>query len=302
MSTQLPIKSLLIFDAAMKHKSFTRAAQELHVTPGAVGQQIQKLEEWLGTPLFVRSIRQVQPTAEGLRYWAVVQPALARLQQASDELRLSRSREVWLSMPPSLAAKWFAPRMAAFVTLHPDISLHLSASTDVVDFERDRMDLAIRHFDGRDASLHAELLYRDEARLYCSPEYARKLRLNKPDDLVRATLLNTTILPHWDEWLARFSHLDSAQRERITRQHFDQSALAIETARLGHGVLLSSPVLTGGELRDGTLVEPFQGHLHVAKAYYLVHPRRVPLRPAAQLLKDWLLELVRRELREAQPL
>ena len=296
MTAPLPLKSLTVFDAAMRHKSFTLAAQELNVTPGAVGQQIQKLEEWLGAPLFVRSIRQVQPTADAQTYWAAVQPALARIQQASDQLRLSQSNEVWLSMPPTLAAKWFAPRMAAFLTLHPEVSLHLGATTDLTNFDRDRADLAIRHFDGSDAQLQVDLLYPDEARLYCTPEYAKRIKLKSPDDLVRSTLLNTTILPYWSEWLARFSRLSKPQITGITRQHFDQSALAIESARHGQGVVLSSAVLVETELRDGALVEPFAKHrLPVKKAYYLVHHKQSNLRPAARALRDWLLTVAAKE-------
>ena len=138
----LPLKAIAVFDAVMQHQSFAIAAQQLHVTPGAVGQQIQKLEAWLGAPLFVRTVRQIEPTAEAQQLWAEVQPALARIQQASEQLRLRQSSEVWLSMPPVLAAKWFAPRMAAFLQARPDVSLHLSASADVVDFDRDRVDLA----------------------------------------------------------------------------------------------------------------------------------------------------------------
>lgn len=295
MTAPLPLKSLVVFDAAMRHKSFTLAAQELHVTPGAVGQQIQKLEEWLGAPLFVRSIRQVQPTADAQTYWAAVQPALARIQQASDQLRLSQSNEVWLSMPPTLAAKWFAPRMAAFLTLHPEVSLHLGATTDLTNFDRDRADLAIRHFDGNDPQLQVDLLYPDEARLYCTPAYASRISLKSPDDLVRATLLNTTILPHWDAWLARFSHLTKTQIARIPMQHFDQSALAIEGARHNQGAVLSSAILVEAELRDGVLVEPFEDmRLPVNKAYYLVHHKQASLRPAARALREWLLGVVGR--------
>ncbi len=196
-------------------------------------------------------------------------------------------------MPPTLAAKWFAPRMAAFLTLHPEVSLHLGATTDLTNFDRDRADLAIRHFDGNDPQLQVDLLYPDEARLYCTPEYAKRIKLKSPDDLVRSTLLNTTILPHWDEWLERFSHLKPEQIGRITRQHFDQSALAIESARHGQGAVLSSAILVEAELRDGALVEPFEGmRLPVAKAYYLVHHRQAVLRPAARALREWLLGVV----------
>jgi LysR family transcriptional regulator, glycine cleavage system transcriptional activator len=291
MNTSLPVKALLAFDAAMRHNSFTLAAEELHVTPGAVGQQIQKLEAWLGVTLFTRMVRQINPTTEALHYWSSVQPALARLQHASEQLRLRQVNEVWLSMPPTLAAKWFAPRMAGFLAQRPDISLHLGATTAISDFERDRVDLAIRYFDGEDDSLEAALLYRDEARLYCAPDYVKEHRLQTPSDLVRATLLHTTLQPHWRSWLQRFSTLSDAQIDVIPSLHFDQSLLAIETARYGQGAVLSSAILTEAEIRDGILCEPFDCRLPVTNGYYVVHHKSMPLRPAALALKKWLLQV-----------
>lgn len=295
MSHPLPIKSLLVFDAVMQHGSFTLAADALHVTPGAVGQQVQKLEDWLRTPLFTRGVRQIQPTAEARNYWATVQPALARIRQASDQLRLGQAQEVWLSMPPTLAAKWFAPRMAGFLTRQPGVSLHLSATTALIDFERDRVDLAIRHFDGQAPALQADLLYPDEARLYAAPGYLARLNLATPADLARATLLHTTLQPHWAEWLGLFSPLTAQEISSIPGVHFDQSMLAIETARHGQGVVLSSPILVESELREGTLCEPWDLSLPVRKGYYVVHPHQAGLRPAVQAFKDWLLDVAASE-------
>lgn len=295
MGTTLPVRSLVVFDAVMKHKSFTMAAAELHVTPGAVGQQIQKLEEWLGVTLFTRMVRQIQPTAEAMHYWAAIRPALARIQHVSEQLRLSQANEVWLSMPPTLAAKWFAPRMVGFLAKQPNISLHLGATTAMSDFERDRVDLAIRYFDGEDASLESALLCHDEARLYCSPAYVKEHRLRTPDDLVRATLLHTTLQPHWRCWLQQFSHLTDEQIDAIPSLHFDQSLLAIETARYGQGAVLSSAILTEAELRDGSLCEPFECRLPVTKGYYIVHHKGSALRPAALALKQWLLQVAQSE-------
>ena len=304
MSTSsVPIKALLAFDAAMKHASFSLAAQELHVTPGAVGQQVKNLEDWLGTPLFVRSVRQVQPTAQALAYWASVGPALARIAQASEELRAQQAQQVrqqanavWLSMPPTLAAKWFAPRMAAFLQHRPDVSLHLGATTALSDFDSEPVDLAIRYFDGKDPALRSTLLYPDEARLYWAPAYARRLRLKAPDDLARATLLHTTLLPYWKPWLQRFSGLGAERIDAIAGQHFDQSMMALETARHGQGVVLSSAILTEVELREGWLVEPFPGmRLAVGKGYYLVQRKGVALRPAARALKEWLVGMAEGE-------
>lgn len=295
MKSTIPLKALMVFDAAMRHNSFTLAADELHVTPGAVGQQIQKLEEWLGLTLFTRMVRQILPTAEAMHYWAAIQPALARIEQASEQMRLSQANEVWLSMPPTLAAKWFAPRMAGFLAQRPDISLHLGASTVISDFERDRVDLAIRYFDGEDASLESALLCRDEARLYCSPAYVNENHIETPDDLIRATLLHTTFQPHWEPWLKRFSHLSDVEIDVIPSLHFDQSLLAIEAARYGQGVVLSSAILTEAELRDGSMCEPFECRLPVKKGYYVVHHKNSVLRPAALALKQWLLDIAESE-------
>jgi LysR family glycine cleavage system transcriptional activator len=291
MNSPFPIKALLSFDAAMRHSSFTQAARDLHVTPGAVGQQVQKLEEWLGITLFARSVRQLVPTVDGQNYWAAVQPALARIQQASDNVRLRQVNEVWLSMPPSLAAKWFAPRMADFLSQHPEISLHLGTSTALADFNRDRVDLSVRYFDGNDPDLTAELLYRDEARLYSAPEYVKKLKLKTPNDLLRATFIHTTLHPHWRQWVQQFSQLTAEQVQSIPSLHFDQSMMAIEAARHGQGVVLSSALLTEAETREGTLCEPFAKRLELSKAYYVVYHKTTPLRPAAVALKDWLLSL-----------
>lgn len=307
MTTSVPVKALLAFNAAMKHASFSLAAQELHVTPGAVGQQIKNLEDWLGTPLFVRSVRQVQPTAQALAYWATVGPALARIGQASEELRAQQQQQqaqqqaqqrnaVWLSMPPTLAAKWFAPRMAAFLQHRPDVSLHLGATTALSDFEREPVDLAIRYFDGKDPALRSTLLYPDEARLYCAPDYLRRLRLKSPDDLARATLLHTTLLPYWTPWLQRFSSLGADRIDGIAGQHFDQSMMALETARHGQGVVLSSAILTEVEVREGWLVEPFPTmRLPVGRGYYLVQRRGGVLRPAVRALKEWLVATAKAE-------
>lgn len=289
MSLHPPMKALLAFDAAMKRMSFALAAQELSVTPGAISQQIQKLEDWLGASLFVRDVRQIRPTPEGLEYWAAVQPALQQIRQASQGLRQRGMLEVRLSMPPTLAAKWFAPRMADFMGHHPDISLHLAATTELADLERDSIDLAIRHFDGRAPQLDTTLLLPDEARLFCAADYARKLGLPTPAALAGVTLLNTTLHPHWTAWLGRFAGMDKEHVAALPQLHFNQTLLAIEAARYGRGVVLCSRQLVESELDKGLLVEPFDCALPLEQAYYLVHRRTNGLRPAVQVLKAWLL-------------
>lgn len=285
-----PLKSLVAFDAAMRNNSFSLAADELFVTPGAIGQQIQKLEEWLGMSLFIRQVRQVQPTDTATAYWQKIQPALTQIADASNRLKRSRSKAVSLSMTPSFAAKWFTSRMANLVTQHPDIELHLNASVETVDFEREAIDLAIRHFNGKGTNLDASLLFNDEARVYCTPEYATAMRLSVPDGLANANLLVTTIQPYWERWFKQFSQLDSEAIARIPRMHFDQSLLAIEAAKRGHGVVLVSPYLTEAEVASRALIEPFDCCLKLENGYYVVHPSKTTPSQAAIRVKQWLIE------------
>ena len=290
MQATPPLKSLLAFDAAMRKMSFSIAADELAVTPGAISQQIGKLEEWLGVALFVREVRRIRPTPDAQDYWATIQPALAGIRVASLALRDRNRQEVRLSVPPTLAAKWFAPRMGDFMNRHPTVSLHLLATTALADFERDTVDLAIRHFDGKASHLDATRLLPDEARLFCSPGYAESLDLQTPADLTKATLLHTTLHPQWPAWLTRFAAMSPPQIAALPVLRFNQTLLAIEAARDGRGVLLCNRLLVQAELNEGRLIEPFDAALP-NDAYYVVHPRGTRLRPAAQLLKDWLLQL-----------
>ena len=285
-----PLKALVAFDAAMRSKSFSLAAEELCVTPGAIGQQVQKLEEWLGMPLFIRQVRQVQPTDAATAYWQKIQPALSQIADASNQLKRSRSMAVSLSMTPSFAAKWFTSRMANLVTQHPDIELHLNASVETVDFQREEVDLAIRHFNGKGSNLDVSLLFKDEARVYCTPEYAAAMRLSEPEDLANASLLVTTIQPYWERWFKQFSQLDSEAIGRIPRMHFDQSLLAIEAAKRGHGVVLASRYLTEAEVASRALIEPFHCYLKLENGYYVVHPSKTTPSQATKRVKQWLIE------------
>lgn len=293
MSQQPPLKALHYFDIAMRENSFSLAAEVLCVTPGAVGQQIRKLEDWLGVSLFTRHIRLVQPTADGLAYWARIQPALAQISAASRQLRDSRSNGVWVNMPPSFAARWFARRMSGFVAKNPDVALHLNSSAAVVDFNSEPVDLAVRYFDGRDPELESHLLCLDDARVYCSPAYAQRLKLHSSSDVQRTTLLHNTLHPHWENWLQRFSGLNAKAQAAIPGLYFDQSLVAIEAASRHQGLLLTSSLLTEEEVGDGSLIEPFTDRLQLNKGYYVVHPMGATLRPAVQALKQWLIEEAR---------
>ncbi len=290
MSTLPPLNALRAFEASLRLNSFTLAAQELNVTPGAVGQQVRKLEEWLEVSLFYRSVRQLQPTAEGLAYGARIGPALAQIAEASHTLRARHDSSVRVAMPPSFAAKWFSSRMSRFLIDNPDVELHIGTSSAVSDFEREPIDLAVRYFDGVAGDLESVLIYEGSAAAFCAPSYRDAHQLHEPADLSRVTLLNDTLHAWWNEWLATYAGLEPARSQKIRRIQIDQTPLAIEAAIRGQGVLLANPLLAEEDIAQGALVALFpEAVLPVAGGYYLVHPKQRELRGQARVFHDWLL-------------
>lgn len=294
MSDRPPLNSLRAFEAALRLNSFALAADELNVTPGAVGQQVRKLEDWLETKLFHRAVRQIRPTAEGLEYGARIQGALQQIDDASRTLRRRHQKSVRVVMPPSFAAKWFSSRMSRFLIANPDTDLHVGSSSEVNDFNRDAIDLAVRHFDGIADTLETVLIYKARAAAFCAPSYREARGLDNPRDLARATLLNDTLHAWWDDWLAAYAGFGAAESQRIRRIEIDQTPLAIEAAIHGQGVLLANPLLAEEDVAQGKLVHLFpRAVLPVPGGYYLVYPRWRELRDQARVFRDWLLEEAR---------
>ncbi|NBF12609.1 LysR substrate-binding domain-containing protein [Pseudomonas sp. Fl4BN1] len=287
MRSDTPLKAIACFDAVMQTGSAVLAAQQLFVTPGAVGQQIRKLEEWLGVPLFVRTVRKLQPTEEASHYWEQIKPALQQIDEANAAVQGRSASQVRLSLPPAFANTWFARRMPSLTGSHPGLKLHLSASTETVDFHSRTYDLAVRYFDGQDDNLDVQLLLRDEVRVYCSPAYRERLQLTRLDDMVRATLLFTTSHSNWSRWLGQvglsFDGMTSDLR-------FDQSEMAIDAARRGQGLVLTSPWLVEDDVERGSLVQLFPYTLWTGKGYYLVSSNDRPLGAVARQLRDWLIK------------
>lgn len=285
-----PLRSLVAFEAAARHLSFMKAAEELHVTPGAVGQLIHKLEDWLGIKLFHREVRQVSLTEAGAAYFGRISAALGQISHASIALKQRHHNEVRISMPPSFARKWFVPRMVRFMDRHPEISLNIDASAALADFDNGSIDIAIRHFKVQKSNrFDVELLFLDELRVYCSPMYCEKLELKQPENLAKATLLATRIHPYWERWLLQFTKLSGREIGEISTINFDASHLAVDTAKRHQGVVLTSTSLVEHEIASGELIEPFEARLPVDEGYYLVGPKGSFARGGAvEALRFWL--------------
>lgn len=289
MRADTPFKAIACFDAVMRTGSATLAAERLFVTPGAVTQQLRKLEEWLGVRLFERSVRKLHPTGDGLRYWSQVRPALEQIAQANADLHANGEQHVSLSLPPAFANTWFARRMGDLTRRLPALKLHLNADADTVDFDTGSFDLAVRHFSGRDDRLHAHRLLVDEVRVYCSPDYQREVGLVQLEDIQRATLLHTTFHANWSRWLASAGVSSSVLPSGI---RFDQSELAITAAKSSQGLVLTSPWLVEDDVERGRLIQLFPHSLRTGKGYYLVYGKGTVLGPGAQDLYDWMMSCV----------
>jgi len=280
-----PLNALKAFEAAARHESFTRAAQELCVTQGAVSQQVKALEAELGCRLFNREHRRLVITAAGRSYLSVVRDAFDQLALGTEALLQQHNAGVLtVSTSPNFASKWLVHRLGRFAEQHPSIDLRLSASLQHVDFAREDFDLAIRHGNGQWPDLHVTRLCVEELFPVCSPALARGLRT--PDDLKKQTLLHIDERRDWGTWLeaAKTSGIDYARGPV-----FNQASMAIDAAVDGQGVALARSALAAWDLSANRLVRPFATALKLPYAYWIVCPKPTASLPKIAIFRDWLL-------------
>jgi LysR family glycine cleavage system transcriptional activator len=287
-----PLNALRAFEAAARHLNFSRAADELSVTPGAVSQQIQNLEDYVGVALFKR-------TPKGLLLTDPAQIALPALREAFDRLAEAASmltaavdgRRLTVTVPPSFASKWLLPRLGAFEALHPDVDVWVSAGMELTDFASGEVDLAIRYGAGRYPGLEVIRLMQETVIPVASPELLAGQPLEQLGDLANHVLLHDgspdadESCPDWTMWLAArgVKGVDGARGPR-----FNQSSLVIEAAVGGRGVALAKRTLAQADLDAGRLVAPFQIATAVDFAYYLVHPKTKGRLPQVKAFITWI--------------
>jgi LysR family glycine cleavage system transcriptional activator len=290
-----PLNSLRVFESAARHLSFTKAAEELHVTPGAVSQQIKALEDFIGTPVFRRHKRTLLLTDEAQAGLPVLREGFEKLAEAARLIAArADSGKLTVSVAPSLAAKWLVPRLDRFHQRFPDVDVWVSADMDVVDFSVDDVDVAIRYGPGGYSNLEVEHLMAESIVPVCSPGLMIGAHpLKSPHDLAHHTLLHDgspdqdESCPTWPMWLkaAGVTSVDGTRGPK-----FNQSSLVIEAAVAGKGVALAKSQLALADLEAARLVIPFDMTTPSAFAYYIVHPQSRSASPAVKAFKAWLHE------------
>jgi len=283
-----PLPALRAFEAAARHLSFKRAAEELCVTPTAISHQVRQLEEALGLQLFERRTRQVLMTVEAQLLYPVLRDGFDAFARVLDGLNQQRGRAaVTLSATRAFCGHWLLPRLANFQRLHPEIDLRLQATDEPVSLAADEADLAIRYASGPFPGLLAQVLLADRFAPVAHPS----LGLRTAMDLAATRLIHydwtraSAEQPTWARWF------DLAKREAPSMAgslHFSDESHAIQAVLGGQGVALLSLCLVANELALGSLVTPFGPSLE-GRAYHLLQAAERRQTPAIAAVRDWLL-------------
>ncbi|MCQ8186243.1 transcriptional regulator GcvA [Parvularcula maris] len=294
-----PLNALRAFEAAGRHLSFSKAADELAVTPGAISQQMRILENWLGTPLFTRDPKGLQLTEAGLAALPQMREGFDRLAAGTRLMQAGTGpSKVTVSVAPSFASKWLVPRLDDFQQQRPETDIYVHADMEIVDFGSADVDVAVRFGRGGYDGLVSERLMGETIVPVCSPALTKgQNALRSPEDLAHHTLIHDDSdkdgMPNWEMWL-RAAGIEAASGTRGPR--FNQSSLAIEAAVAGKGVALARYALAVADLEAARLVIPFAHETPTDFAYWLVYPEAKAVLPDVSAFTGWLKAEAERSL------
>lgn len=291
MSDRLPpLTALRAFDAAARHMSFAKAADELNVTPAALSFQIKSLEEHLGQPLFRRLNRAVELTEAGRTLAPGAAEAFARLQTAwAATRRLQDNTSLTITAGPALTAKWLAPRLYEFARAHPEIDLRFSATLRNLDFDRDDVDVAIRFGYGQDDGLYSVPVRPEWLTPVMTPELAE--RYPTPQSLTEAPLIHDDSISFlnppcdWPAWF-RAVGVDFTPTHGT---HFSNADHAIDAAVAGMGVALGRRPMIIKDVIEGRLVTPFKVAIETKARFRFLCRKGEETRPQIAAFRDWFL-------------
>lgn len=290
--------ALRAFDAASRHSSFTRAAEELHLTQSAISRHIRNLESDIDAQLFNRKGRSVTLTPEGLRMMTIVGEAFDRMSGGIEEIRRSRlAIKFTVSLLPSLAAKWLAPRIGAFSALHPDIEINIHCSRTLVDLERDDIDMAIRYGPGTWPRCDSQLLLSERMLPVCSPSLASELGIRPQlQSVLSMPLLHGDNPERWQDF---FSASGLTDFKIPNGPVFSDDNALVQAAVDGQGFILGRSLLVSRDLAAGRLVAPFSCDIPASYSYWLVTAKGKTETGVVKTFKKFLIDEAN-SIREAE--
>ncbi|QYD67050.1 transcriptional regulator GcvA [Paraburkholderia edwinii] len=296
-----PLQTLRAFEATARLLSMTLAAEELHVTHGAVSRHIKTLENHLGVPLFRRLTRRIVLTDAGAEFHFAVARLLGELTREAESLRGHDSiASMTISTSVSFASKWLAPRLHRFKAIHPELDVHLDVTDRNVDLDDGQVDAAVRYGGGRYPRVQSERILEETVTPVCSPSYREEVGgLTNPASLTRCTLLHEDrMLANWEQW---FAYADVGRSRRGRGAAYSHGSMAIEAAIRGEGVALGRSALVGDDIAAGRLVAPFPDiRLKVERGYDLVYRTGNRDHPKVRALREWLAGEVKQFLADTR--
>jgi LysR family glycine cleavage system transcriptional activator len=295
-----PLNALRAFEAAARRLSITLAAEDLHVTPGAVSRQIKGLEQTLGFELFTRGHREISLTRQGSDYHRAITRAFDLLREATREATRKATRgrkrqQLKIRAYTTFAMRWLIPRLSGFQAAHPDIEVLLKASLQPVDFRKEDLDGAVRLGDGQWPGAQCTRLVSNVLAPVASPALLKSgHRLKKPADLARHTLLHSIARPDdWRHWLDA-AGISDQQVDPAAGMTYESSAMAYAAAIEGQGLAIAQLFLVAKDLEEGRLVMPFKKTVDMGDfTYYLLTPSHREESASMKIFRLWMLDQLR---------
>jgi LysR family glycine cleavage system transcriptional activator len=286
-----PLNSLRAFEATARHLSFSKAADELHVTPAALSHQIRGLEDLLGLKLFLRRARSIELTEAARLIYPGIRTGFESIREAVERLdRGKQNRLLVVSAAPGLTAKWLVPRLYKFLALYPDIETRISASVGYANFATDDVDIGVRLSPGVHPDLYVEKLSDEWLLPLCSPRLLDGPHpLRTPQDLSRFSLIQVDLpglVPTWADWfeMANIQGIDSSRGLRL-----NVADHALDAASEGVGVVLGYKMVASRDIGLGRLVVPFGPEVPVpGRAYHFVCAKGDEKRAPVKAFRDWI--------------
>lgn len=291
-----PLQNLRAFEAAARRLSMTHAAEELHLTHGAVSRQVKALEEHLGTALFLRLTRKIELTEAGISFFSTVTRLLSELAREAEAIRgRSDNQRLVISSGVSFASKWLTPRLHRLMAAHPEFDVHLEVTDTLVDFAKGQVDVALRYGNGIYSAATAERIMNESVLPVCSPGYLEKVgNLTEPSHLFGCVLIHEVgMTATWERWFTMMN----LPYPKTRGPGYSHGSMSIEAAIRGEGVALGRSVLVAEDLAEGRLIAPFpKAKLDVELGYDLVYKMGNQEHPKVTPFRNWIAAEVRQVL------